>query len=314
MSCAPSAISRSKAAVTSWLRISTSAAANAASMSSGAAAAAATASGRCAVARSRKVIWRQRAFGFRVARIGIQDRLVGRRGRHEVTGLQLLARLGHRGVDLLHLGILGAAELSGRRRSSRVHPAPQLIGRQGTLEAVHAAGRRRCHDGGHRLDAEHLGDPGHHVDVDGGQRPLTLVGCGQRREIVDQLHTDLAARGPQQHDDRKLAGADQNLGFEVGFGDLDTTGGGGAARCGLGGSLLETGEVDGTGQRRRDRGAWTRHALKFVTSVRGPNPPGRDPLPVPSLALRSAHMRKITLPSGTMLPSNASNHVRALQE
>ena len=51
-----SAISRSNAAATFCCRISTSAAANAASMSSGAASATATASGRCAVARCRNAI------------------------------------------------------------------------------------------------------------------------------------------------------------------------------------------------------------------------------------------------------------------
>jgi len=56
------AISLSNAALTSWLRICTSAAANAASMSPGAASAMATASGRCAVARVRKSICRIAAF------------------------------------------------------------------------------------------------------------------------------------------------------------------------------------------------------------------------------------------------------------
>lgn len=56
------AIRRSKAALTSWLRTCTSAAANAASMSSDKLSATETASGRCAVARMRNSIWRMAAL------------------------------------------------------------------------------------------------------------------------------------------------------------------------------------------------------------------------------------------------------------
>ena len=80
----------------------------------------------------------------------------------------------------------------------------------------------------------------------------------------------VTAGRPEHHDDRQLTGPDQHLGFEIRLGDLDTTArSGGTAGRGLLGPLFEAGQIDGTGHGWADRGAWTRHAAKSVTSSYG---------------------------------------------
>ena len=190
-----SAISRSNAAATFCCRISTSAAANAASMSSGAASAAATTSGCRAEARGQEGDLAHRALGLFVIGLGVQDRLVGGLRGVEVTGVQIRTGLRQFGVDLLGLfGVGAAAELSGGRVQQRVDPTAQLVGRLHALEARQRLAPSQGHHGRDGLHTEDLGHPGRRVDVHGGQRPLAAVVGGQARQRVAQLDARIAAR------------------------------------------------------------------------------------------------------------------------
>ena len=126
----------------------------------------------------------------------------------------------------------------------------------------------QCHHRRHRLDTEHRGHPRRGVDVHRGQRPRATIGNAQRRQGVSKLNADVAARRPQQNDDRDLPGAYEDLGFKIGLGHLygagDPTGG---ATCRTLRALLENGEVNGTGHHRRRSRKRTSHSQESVMSV-----------------------------------------------
>ena len=135
----------SKAAATSCCRISTSAAANAASMSSGAASASADGVRRVGRRALQERDLAHGALGLGVVRVGVEDRLVRRERRVEVTGVEVLACLLELRVDLFgFVGLAAAAELARGGVEQRVDPAPQLLGRLRRPGSSRSADRRRA--------------------------------------------------------------------------------------------------------------------------------------------------------------------------
>ena len=203
--------------------------------------------------------------------------------------------------------------------SSESTQPPQLLGRLHALEARQRLARGQRHHGRDGLHAEHLRHPRHRCRR--SRSPATT--CRRRRPrgsaraspswTLASLRGDHSSTTTGTWLDRTSTSASKLASV------ISTPPGGpepaaapslgGCARC------LRAGQVNRTGHGGRDGRTGTSHAPKSVTSFRVRDRPGcrtpADALAAPIRPVRSAHMRKITLHSGTMLASNASNHVPA---
>ena len=300
--------------MTSCCRISTSAAANAASMSSGAASATATASGGWTVARLQERDLTDGALGLGVVGLGVEDRLVGRERRVEVAVVEMLTRLLEFRVDLLGLAFGAAVELARGRARAASRPsgaAARAAARPGSSTAAdRPRARRRSARPARRTSARPaamvstLTVASAHLPPSASARPARSC---RPVATLDSLRGDQSSTTTGTSLDRTSTSASMLASVTSTPPDAAAAG---AAPSRRGRWLLESRQVDRAGQAPADGRSWTRHAVKSVTSRSDADGAGVATAPgAPSRPVRSAHMRKITLPSGTMLASNASNHV-----
>ena len=157
-----------------------------------------------------------------MVRVRVEDRPVGRRGGREVPGVEVVAGLGDRRVDLLLLGLPS--------------PPPSLPAVAASRESIH---RRNCSGGCPPWKLASGCPPASATTVGTASMPNICASRGTTSTLtvandhfpasasaspqrVGQLDAGLAAGRPQQHHHRNLAGPDQHLGFEVGLGQLDS--------------------------------------------------------------------------------------------